>query len=105
MIVRADKESMDSQYAKRDVPNLRPKETRMRGRLSDASIGYLFPKGKGAPCAHGIELLFAFMIERPTDFTFLEPSDFANVESSGFVGIPEWEEFVRHYTTCGLCHG
>ena len=77
----------------------------MQGRLSDASMGYLFPKGKGAPCTHGIELLFAFMLERPTDFTFLEASDFAHLDSSGFIGIPEWDEFVRHYTTCRLCHG
>jgi hypothetical protein len=75
----------------------------MPGRLSDASMGYLFPKGKGAPCAHGIELLFAFMMERPTDLSFLERGDFVDLESSGFAGIPEWDEFVRHYTTCVHC--
>jgi hypothetical protein len=106
MMIRHVNESyMESQYSGQDMPNLRAKETRMRGRLSDASIGYLFPKGKGAPCAHGLELLFAFMIERPTDFTFLEPSDFTRMESSGFIGISEWDDVARHYTTCGLCHG
>lgn len=77
----------------------------MRGRLSDASIDYLFPKGKGAPCAHGLELLFAFMIERPTDFTSLKSIDFIRLDSSGFPGISEWDDFARHYATCGHCHG
>ena len=77
----------------------------MPARLSDASIGYLFPKGKGAPCGHGLELLFAFMIARPTDFTFLQPTDFSDVHSSGFIGIVESDGFARHYATCELCHG
>jgi hypothetical protein len=105
MIRHVNEGYMESQHFGHDVPNLRAKETRMQGRLSDASIGYLFPKGKGAPCAHGLELLFAFMIERPTDFTFLEPGDFLRMDSSGFIGISEWDDFARHYTTCGLCHG
>jgi hypothetical protein len=105
MIRRAEVAHMEFQESRRDMPDLTAKETRMQGRLSDGSIGYLFPKGKGAPCAHGIKLLFSFMLERPTDFTFLEPSDFAHLDSSGFIGIPEWDEFVRHYTTCRLCHG
>ena len=105
MIHRVSEEFMEAQRFSHDVPNLRAKETRMRGRLSDASIGYLFPKGEGAPCAHGLELLFAFMIERPDDFTFLEPVDFTQLDSSGFIGISEWDDFARHYRTCGLCHG
>jgi hypothetical protein len=96
---------MELQNPTHDVTDLRPKEKPMRARLSDASISYLFPKSKGVPCAHGLELLFAFMIERPTDFTFLESIDFSDLHSSGFIGIAEWDDFARHYGTCKLCQG
>jgi hypothetical protein len=104
-ILRVSEEHMELQNPSRDVPDLRVKEMPVRARLSDASISYLFPKSKGVPCPHGLELLFAFMIERPTDFTFLEPNDFTHLHSSGFIGIPEWDDFARHYGTCKHCYG
>ena len=105
MILRVSEEHMELQNPSQDVPDLRPKEMPVRARLSEASISYLFPKSKGVPCAHGLELLFAFMIERPTDFTFLKPTDFSDLHSSGFIGISEWDDFSRHYSTCKVCHG
>jgi hypothetical protein len=76
----------------------------MRTGISDVAKEYLFPDGKGAPCATGQKLLQAFALNRPSDYGFLEPRDMQTLGDSGFAGIPEWDAFVEHYSECGRCH-
>lgn len=67
-------------------------------------MNYLFPDGTGVPCATGAELLQTFIARRPDDLGFLEPGDINSLSGSGFAGIPEWDEFVHHYSVCERCH-
>lgn len=71
----------------------------------DRRIEMLFAIGEGPPCPLGTEFLRAFAEARPMDFVFLEPQDLADRQNLAFAGIPEWEVFASHYTTCERCKG
>jgi hypothetical protein len=77
----------------------------VRTRVSDATMRYLFPAGKGGSCPAEAELLRPFVLNRPSDFAFLEPSDLLDLGRSGCAGGPEWDDFAQHYASCGRCHG
>jgi hypothetical protein len=69
-----------------------------------AKLETLFPIDESLPCPEGTALLFAFAPARPTDFNFLKPSDLVDLRNSAFDGIPEWDAFSEHYSSCELCN-
>jgi hypothetical protein len=54
-------------------------------------------------CSVGMDLLRRFAEARPNDCAFLQVQDFADLSTSGFDGIPEWDTFTGHCTTCEDC--
>lgn len=65
----------------------------------EQALKNLFPKGRGQLCEQGTILLRTFAQRRPTDVSFLKAADVQN-DDSGFAGIPEWDAFTDHYTSC-----
>jgi hypothetical protein len=80
----------------------------MTKRISDQDVDtrlhVLFPVDDGLPCPEGTILLRAFAEARPGDFAFLKPADLSDLRNSAFAGIPEWEAFSEHYSSCELCN-
>ena len=70
----------------------------------DARLEALFPVDDGLPCPEGTALLRAFAEARFTDFAFLKPSDLADLHNSAFAGIPEWDAFADHFSSCEECN-
>jgi hypothetical protein len=73
--------------------------------VTDPVLEYLFAAGNGHPCPSGTALLRAFAERHPSDFSFLQSTDLTDLRNSAFTGIPEWDAFADHYSTCGLCDG
>ena len=76
----------------------------MAKQVSDAALEHLFPIDEGLPCPEGTILLRAFAERRPSDFKFLRAIDLVDLRNSAFDGIPEWDDFVDHYSRCELCN-
>ena len=64
----------------------------------------LFPVDEALPCSAGTTLLRAFAEACPADFAFLNPGDLIDLRNSAFAGIPEWEVFSEHHSSCELCN-
>jgi hypothetical protein len=69
-----------------------------------ARLETLFPSDEGLPCSEASALLSVFAEARPADFNFLTPSDLVDLLNSAFAGVPEWEVFSEHYSSCELCN-
>jgi hypothetical protein len=76
----------------------------MARQVSNAELEHLFPVDEGLPCQRGTALLRTFAEQRPEDFAFLKANDLVDLRNSAFAGIPEWDEFADHYSTCELCN-
>jgi hypothetical protein len=50
-----------------------------------------------------MDLLRLFEEARPNDYAFLQAQDFVDLRTSAFDGIPEWDAFAEHCTTCEDC--
>lgn len=71
--------------------------------ITDAEFKHLFRRA--GPCEQGAELLRAFAVARPADFSFLQATDLNDRSNSAFAGIPEWDAFAQHYASCEWCNG
>jgi hypothetical protein len=69
----------------------------------EAIFDILWPQEKQSLCKEGNRLLKHFAVTRPADVSFLKPDDIVDLRSSGFAGIPEWEAFTSHISTCKNC--
>lgn len=79
----------------------------MAGSLSTESFETIFdilwPQRKKSLCREGKRLLRYFAKTRPADIAFLKSDDVIDLGSSGFAGIPEWDTFTHHISTCAHC--
>jgi hypothetical protein len=76
----------------------------MAKQVSYAALEHLFPVDERLPCPGGTIVLRAFAERRPSDFKFFRAIDPVDLRNSAFDGIPEWDDFVDHYSTCELCN-
>jgi hypothetical protein len=67
-----------------------------------ARLEILFPSDDILPCTEASALLSAVAEARPADFQLSYPQRPCDLRNSAFEGIPEWEAFLEHYSSCEL---